>query len=78
MWASSTTRNTHGPARYAPERLGAGSWDVPEVLLSGHHEAVARWRGEAALEKTRVNRPDLLRIGAPMTGADTTSGATEN
>ena len=32
---------------------------VPEVLLSGDHGAVERWRGEAAREKTRRNRPDL-------------------
>ncbi len=34
---------------------------VPEVLLSGHHGAVERWRREAAREKTRRNRPDLAR-----------------
>jgi len=33
---------------------------VPETLLSGDHAAIERWRGEAALEKTRRNRPDLL------------------
>jgi tRNA (guanine37-N1)-methyltransferase len=33
---------------------------VPEVLLGGHHAEVARWRREAALAKTRRNRPDLL------------------
>jgi tRNA (guanine37-N1)-methyltransferase len=32
---------------------------VPEVLLSGDHGAVERWRREAAKEKTRRNRPDL-------------------
>jgi tRNA (guanine37-N1)-methyltransferase len=32
---------------------------VPEVLLSGDHGAIGRWRREAALEKTRRNRPDL-------------------
>jgi tRNA (guanine37-N1)-methyltransferase len=32
---------------------------VPEVLLSGDHGAVERWRRDAALEKTRRNRPDL-------------------
>jgi tRNA (guanine37-N1)-methyltransferase len=32
---------------------------VPEVLLSGDHGAVERWRREAALDKTRRNRPDL-------------------
>ena len=33
---------------------------VPEVLLSGSHAEIERWRREAALEKTRRNRPDLL------------------
>jgi tRNA (guanine37-N1)-methyltransferase len=33
---------------------------VPEVLLTGHHEEIARWRKRAALEKTTRNRPDLL------------------
>jgi tRNA (guanine37-N1)-methyltransferase len=32
---------------------------VPEVLLSGDHGAIQRWRHEAAREKTRRNRPDL-------------------
>jgi len=35
-------------------------WDVPEVLMSGNHEEIRRWRQEKALEKTRRNRPDLL------------------
>jgi tRNA (guanine37-N1)-methyltransferase len=34
---------------------------VPEVLLSGDHSAIERWRRDAALDKTRRNRPDLLR-----------------
>ena len=33
---------------------------VPEILLSGHHEAIARWRAEQALRRTRERRPDLL------------------
>ena len=33
---------------------------VPEVLLSGHHENIKKWRKEQALEITRKNRPDLL------------------
>ncbi len=41
-----------------PEFRGAR---VPEILVSGDHGAVARWRGEQALERTRRNRPDLLR-----------------
>jgi tRNA (guanine37-N1)-methyltransferase len=39
------------------------SWrglEVPEVLLSGHHEKIAAWRREEALKKTQVRRPDLL------------------
>jgi tRNA (guanine37-N1)-methyltransferase len=35
-------------------------WDVPEILVSGNHEEIRRWRREKALEKTRRNRPDLL------------------
>jgi tRNA (guanine37-N1)-methyltransferase len=34
---------------------------VPEVLRSGDHGAVERWRREAAREKTRRNRPDLTK-----------------
>jgi tRNA (guanine37-N1)-methyltransferase len=40
------------------------SWrglDVPDVLLSGNHGAIAAWRHEQALERTRTRRPDLLR-----------------
>jgi tRNA (guanine37-N1)-methyltransferase len=33
---------------------------VPDTLLSGNHQEIERWRREAALEKTRRNRPDLL------------------
>ena len=33
---------------------------VPEILLSGNHEAIDRWRREKALEETRRLRPDLL------------------
>jgi tRNA (guanine37-N1)-methyltransferase len=34
---------------------------VPEVLLTGHHAEIARWRRAAAEEKTKRNRPDLLK-----------------
>ncbi len=34
---------------------------VPEVLLSGHHEEIRRWRRRKALEITRERRPDLLK-----------------
>ena len=33
---------------------------VPDVLLTGHHEEIARWRALQALKKTERNRPDLL------------------
>jgi tRNA (guanine37-N1)-methyltransferase len=34
---------------------------VPEVLLSGHHEAIRRWRRKEALRATYEKRPDLLK-----------------
>jgi tRNA (guanine37-N1)-methyltransferase len=34
---------------------------VPDVLLTGHHRNIERWRLEASLLRTFVNRPDLLR-----------------
>ncbi|MBV9656897.1 MAG: tRNA (guanosine(37)-N1)-methyltransferase TrmD [Verrucomicrobia bacterium] len=36
-------------------------WRVPPVLLSGDHAAIARWRREQALARTRRSRPDLLQ-----------------
>jgi tRNA (guanine37-N1)-methyltransferase len=35
-------------------------WAVPDVLLSGHHGEVDRWRTEQRLARTRARRPDLL------------------
>jgi tRNA (guanine37-N1)-methyltransferase len=35
-------------------------WGVPEVLLSGDHGKIARWRTEERLRRTRQRRPDLL------------------
>ncbi len=40
-----------------PEWRGRG---VPEVLLSGHHGRVARWRRDEALARTSAHRPDLI------------------
>ena len=34
---------------------------VPEVLLSGHHENIRKWRLEKRIQKTLTNRPDLLK-----------------
>lgn len=44
-------------------------WRVPEVLLSGHHAEIARWRRQQALLRTRDRRPDLLER-APLTETD--------
>jgi tRNA (guanine37-N1)-methyltransferase len=33
---------------------------VPEILTSGHHAEIARWRGEQSIARTRARRPDLL------------------
>src|SRR5579863_8097858 len=43
--------------------------NVPEVLLSGNHEEIRRWRHQRALEKTLRNRPDLLE-GAQLSDED--------
>jgi tRNA (guanine37-N1)-methyltransferase len=42
---------------------------VPDVLLSGDHAAIARWRREEALRTTLARRPDLLET-APLDDAD--------
>jgi tRNA (guanine37-N1)-methyltransferase len=47
----------------APAYTRPASWrglDVPDVLLSGDHANVARWRAEQARRRTAENRPDLL------------------
>ncbi|MDR2078902.1 MAG: tRNA (guanosine(37)-N1)-methyltransferase TrmD [Treponema sp.] len=40
-----------------------GTLQVPEVLLSGHHENIRRWRLRKRVEKTLALRPDLIRRG---------------
>ncbi len=42
--------------------------DVPDVLLSGNHRAIARWQRDEALRRTAVNRPDLIRRLAAAAG----------
>jgi len=37
-------------------------WEVPEVLRSGNHAAIARWRREQSLRRTWERRPELLSI----------------
>ncbi len=40
------------------------SWSVPEVLLSGNHAQIAKWRREQAIQRTKERRPELLdRVG---------------
>lgn len=49
--------------------------EVPAVLLSGNHGAVARWRREQSLARTAVARPDLLErfaAAGALTKADHT------
>jgi len=51
---------------------------VPEVLLSGHHAQIARWRHERSLEKTRTLRPELLPSGpGPNRGGGEHEGRTQ-
>ncbi|SDP04704.1 tRNA (guanosine(37)-N1)-methyltransferase TrmD [Actinacidiphila guanduensis] len=38
---------------------------IPDVLLSGHHGRIARWRRDEAISRTAANRPDLLRRADP-------------
>jgi tRNA (guanine37-N1)-methyltransferase len=60
-----------GPHYSRPETLaGAG---VPEVLLSGHHANIARWRREQSLALTARRRPDLIaaaRTAGRLSAAD--------
>lgn len=53
---------------YTRPRVLAGL-PVPEVLLSGDHAAIARWRRREALRATRQKRPDLL-ASAPLEKTD--------
>jgi len=52
----------------APGYTKPASWrdhDVPAVLLSGNHAAIARWRRDQALVRTAAVRPDLVAALAP-------------
>jgi len=49
-----------GPHFSRPETLPGTADAVPDVLLSGHHAAIARWRRERALDLTARRRPDLI------------------
>src|SRR3990172_400979 len=41
-------------------------WTVPEVLLSGHHAKIEKWKREQRLKRTQERRPDLLRGDQPQ------------
>jgi tRNA (guanine37-N1)-methyltransferase len=56
-----------GPTYTRPPRWR--DLDVPDVLLSGDHGAIARWRRDQALRRTAERRPDLL-AGAPADALD--------
>ena len=45
-------------------------WQVPEVLRSGDHGRIARWRRAQALARTRERRPDLLAARGGLTPAE--------
>jgi len=56
-----------GPQYTRPSRFR--DMDVPDILLSGNHEAITTWKRESALEQTLLWRPDLLN-GIPLTETD--------
>lgn len=55
---SFSTELLEGPQYTRPAEFRG--WKVPEVLLSGNHAEIAKWRKEQALKRTKKNRPDLL------------------
>jgi tRNA (guanine37-N1)-methyltransferase len=62
---------SHGRLEYPQYTRPAAfrGWWVPEVLRSGAHDRIARWRQAAALRRTIARRPDLL-ARRPMTSAE--------
>ena len=56
---SFSTELLEGPQYTRPAEFRG--WKVPEVLLSGNHVEIAKWRKEEALKRTKQNRPDLLK-----------------
>ncbi|MHB0957523.1 MAG: tRNA (guanosine(37)-N1)-methyltransferase TrmD [Pirellulaceae bacterium] len=52
-------------AQYTRPREFRG-WSVPDILLSGDHGAIARWRAEQTYERTRQRRADLLDRPCPI------------
>lgn len=59
---SGETESFSGNLLEYPQYSRPEEWNgrrVPEILLSGHHANIAKWRYEQALERTRTRRPDL-------------------
>src|ERR1700726_454376 len=56
---SFSTELLEGPQYTRPAEFR--SWKVPEILLSGNHAEIAKWRKEQALKRTKQSRPDLLK-----------------
>lgn len=46
-------------------------WQVPEVLRSGDHRAIERWRRAQALHRTMAKRPDLMGARGPLSDEET-------
>jgi len=57
-FASGTNGLLEAPVYTKPARWRG--FDVPTVLLSGHHAAIAAWRAEQSRQRTTARRPDLL------------------
>ena len=55
---SFSTELLEGPQYTRPAEFRG--WRVPEILLSGNHAEIAKWRKEQALKRTKENRPDML------------------
>src|SRR2546423_3784735 len=55
---SFSTELLEGPQYTRPAEFRG--WKIPDVLLSGNHAEIAKWRKEQAIKRTKKNRPDLL------------------
>lgn len=56
-----------------PQYTRPSSWlghEIPDVLLSGHHAKIAKWRHDQALELTKIRRPDLWRAHLARQGGN--------
>lgn len=53
-------------------------WKVPDVLLSGNHQAIDQWRKKQQLQRTRDRRPDLWKIWLEQQSTDLKSAGLES